>query len=135
MVDDHECGARARQVQNQRRRNRIEPLRVIDAQHQRSLPGLAPQGVRGPLHQLERVIGARRSRDRRHKRPKRKTYSAPRGLNPVNSGAGVLRGVHCVPRQPRLADPGRAAQDDGRAVLGPRQRDLLQLACATHQRR
>ena len=95
-----EGGAGHRELEDQRRRGRVEPLRVVDADYDRAALGVLPKGPGGAL-QLQQLIvrpGIRRKKLRASRQRHRRR--APRALHPADHGTGPVRRRDGLASQP-----------------------------------
>ena len=132
---EHERRPRRSEMQHERGRDRVEQLRIVDADH-----GLTASSARAELlaaasHQRDDVVGANLVGHQIGHGREWNRSPASRRLHPVDERALALRRVLCFPGQTRLADPGVS---DKNHPMAPRAgsccRNRLEFAIATHER-
>ena len=122
-------------MQHQRRRYRIQQLRIINANNHHPPVRAPSKRLRAPPHQLKRLVRAHLVRDQAGKRPERNRCRTGRRLRPMNHRPLALRRRERLARQPRLTDTGHGADHHTRApTVRPRLSDALQLPLAPDQR-
>ena len=132
--DDERAPGR-RQVQHERGRDRVEQLRVVDAEDHRAGRGALAQRLRAAPHQLERVVGAHVVRDQAGDRAERHRRGAARGLHPGRS-APSRSAAACASRASRdLPTPAAGADDDAAAAPVPARAAMSsELGLTPHER-
>ncbi len=122
-------------MQDERGRNRVEQLRIVDADHHRTAPGARAQLLTAASHQRDDVVGAdlvgHQIGDGREGHRRR----AARRLHPVDERAVALRRGLRLPGQARLPHPGVGDEDHTMAPRArSRRRDRLEFAIAADER-
>ena len=132
---EHERAAADREMEDERGRDRVEPLGVVEPEHEPAPAGALAQRLGAAAHQLERVVRAHVVRDQVREGAERDGGGAPRRLHPGDRRAGGLRLRERLAREARLADPGVGDHDDAaHPGVGARRGDRLQLGVAADQR-
>ena len=123
------------EVEDERGRDRVEPLGVVEPEHEPAPTGALAQRLGAAAHQLERVVRAHVVGDQLREGAERDGGGAARRLHPGDRRAGGLRLRERLAREARLADPGVGDHDDAaHAGVGARRGDRLQLGVAADQR-
>ena len=132
---EHERRPRRREMQDERGRNRVEQLRIVDADHDLTASSAGAELLAAASHQRDDVVGANLVGHEIGHGRERNRSPASRRLHPVDERALALRRVLCLPGQTRLPDPGVSDKDHTMAPrAGSSRRDRLEFAIATHER-
>jgi hypothetical protein len=122
-------------MQDERGRDRVEQLGIINDDHHLTAPGASAQFLAAASHQRDDVVGANRVGHQIGDSRERNRCRAARRLHPVDERALALRRGLCLPGQTRLPHPGIGDHDDAVAPrAGSRRRDRLEFAIAAHKR-